>query len=168
MIQLTTHQASQTLRFGEWLGRRLKPGMTIGLDGDLGMGKTWMAKGLVRGIGDYDETLVKSPAFNLVHEYAVARGEMIQQVIHIDFYRLEELESTDFLLFSEYFERPGAIALVEWAGKFLAELVPGYLSVMLSPCAGDDTDCRELVISAVGSGYEELLAELKGYAHADS
>ncbi len=167
MKNVITHQVSETLRLGEWIGRRLAPGMTVGLDGDLGMGKTWMAKGLVKGIGDYDQTLVKSPAFNLVHEYPVARGKAIQQVIHIDFYRLEELGSTDFLLFSEYFERPGAIALVEWARKFLAELVPSYLSVTLSACAGG-ADCREVTIAAVGSGYDALLAELEDYAHAGS
>ncbi len=166
MIHLTTRQASQTMRLGEWIGRRLAPGTTVGLDGDLGMGKTWMAKGLVKGIGDYDETLVKSPAFNLVHEYPVVQGQAIQQVIHIDFYRLEELASTDFLLFSEYFERPGVITLVEWAGKFLAELVPSYLSVTLSACAGRDLDCREVLIGAVGSGYQGIQVELEQYANA--
>ena len=94
-------------------------------------------------------------------------------MIHIDFYRLEELTDTDFLLFSEYFERPGVIALVEWAGKFprrgtngglLAELVESYLSVTLSACAGGDDDCREVLIGAVGSGYEEILGELEDYA----
>ena len=168
MIHLTTHQASETLRLGEWIGRRLTPGMTVGLDGDLGAGKTWMAKGLVRGIGDYDETLVKSPAFNLVHEYPVTRGGAIQPVIHVDFYRLEELTDTDYLLFSEVLERPEAIALVEWASKFLAELVPDYLSVTLTTCDGGEADCRQLALGVVGSGYEALLAELETYAHARS
>ena len=73
MIELTTPQAAETLELGRRIGRRLAPGMPVGLDGDLGAGKTWMAKGLVQGIGDYDETLVKSPAYNLVHEYPVVR-----------------------------------------------------------------------------------------------
>ncbi len=167
MISLTTHEAAETQELGEWIGRRLAPGTTVGLDGDLGAGKTWMAKGLVRGIGDYDETLVKSPAYNLVHEYPVARDGAIQPVIHIDFYRLEELTDTDFMLFSEYFERPEAIALVEWARKFLVELVPDYLSVTLSPCPGGDADCRQISIGVTGSGYEELLVELEAYANAD-
>ena len=165
MIHLTTHQASETLELGKWLGRRLTPGMTIGLDGDLGAGKTWMAKGLVQGIGDFDETLVKSPAFNLVHEYPVARGSTIQPVIHIDFYRLEELGDTDFLLFSEYFERPEAILLVEWANRFLVELAPDYLSITLTAPAGSETDRREIAISVVGAGYDPLLKELATYAH---
>ncbi len=168
MIRLTTHAASETLRLGRWIGRRLKPGATVGLDGDLGAGKTWMAKGLVQGIGGFDPTLVKSPAFNLVHEYPVARGEAVQPVIHIDFYRLETLTATDFLLFVEYFERPEAFVLVEWASRFLAELVPGYLSVTLTGCTGGEEECRQVEITSVGPGYDALLGDLEGYENADS
>ncbi len=169
MIQLISRGPAETLELGKWLGRRLEPGMTVGLDGDLGMGKTWLAKGLVQGIGEYDETLVKSPAFNLVHEYPVPRvGGRTQDVIHIDFYRLDELTQTDALLFAEYFERPGAISLVEWAGKFLAELVSSYLSIQISLCPDGGDRCREIRVDLVGVGYEALLRKAEAYADADS
>lgn len=150
MIRLRTGSAEETLRLGERIGRLLEPGAVVGLDGDLGTGKTWMAKGLVRGIGAFDDELVKSPAYNLVHEYPVARDGGTVPVIHIDFYRLAELSETDRLLFEEYFGHPDRIVIVEWAGRFLAELAPSYLAVELALCAGGDADCREIAVGAVG------------------
>lgn len=167
MVRLTTRDAAQTLELGRWIGRRLAPGSVVGLDGDLGAGKTWMAKGLVRGIGDHDETLVKSPAFNLIHEYPTVRDGTHLSVIHIDFYRLDDLSETDFLLFSEYFERPASIWLVEWARKFLCELAPRYLAIDLSPCVAGDDECRTFAVGAVGGGYGELLEGLRDHAYAD-
>ncbi|HUF78799.1 MAG TPA: tRNA (adenosine(37)-N6)-threonylcarbamoyltransferase complex ATPase subunit type 1 TsaE [Thermoanaerobaculia bacterium] len=162
MIRLRTQSAAETLRLGVRIGRLLLPGSVVGLDGDLGTGKTWMAKGLVRGIGDFDDELVKSPAYNLVHEYAVAREGGALPVVHIDFYRLEELTATDRQLFEEYFGREEAIVIVEWAGRFLAELAPAYLAIGLALCADGDPECRDLSIGAVGDPgrYDRVLREL--------
>lgn len=162
MIRFRTASAEETLRLGERIGRRLAPGSVVGLDGDLGTGKTWMAKGLVRGIGAFDDELVKSPAYNLVHEYPVARDGGVLPVVHIDFYRLGELSATDRLLFEEYFGHPDRIVLVEWAGRFLEELAPSYLAIELGLCADGDPDCREIAIGAAGDPalYEHVLREL--------
>jgi tRNA threonylcarbamoyladenosine biosynthesis protein TsaE len=150
MIRLRTQSADETLSLGERIGRLLAPGSVVGLDGDLGTGKTWLAKGLVRGIGAFDEELVKSPAYNLVHEYRVARDGATLPVVHIDFYRLPELSATDRLLFEEYFGHRDRIVLVEWAGRFLEELAPSYLAIELGLCPDGDADCREIAIGAVG------------------
>lgn len=162
MIRRRTESAEETLRLGERIGRLLEPGAVVGLDGDLGTGKTWMAKGLVRGIGDFDDELVKSPAYNLVHEYPVVRDGGTVPVVHIDFYRLSELSETDRLLFEEYFGHRDRIVIVEWAGRFLAELAPSYLAVELALCAGGGSDRREITVGTVGdpAGYERVLREL--------
>ena len=169
MITLNTAHADETLALGQWIGQRLPVPAVVGLDGDLGTGKTWMAKGLVRGIGDYDDEFVKSPAYNLIHEYRVATATGTVSVFHIDFYRLDALSDTDYLLFSEYLERPDAICLVEWASKFLKHLVPGYLSLTLSLCGLDTPTCRAVQATTVGDAapYHTLLTELPHYAHAD-
>jgi tRNA threonylcarbamoyladenosine biosynthesis protein TsaE len=162
MIRLRTGSAEETLRLGERIGRLLEPGAVVGLDGDLGTGKTWLAKGLVRGIGAFDDELVKSPAYNLVHEYPVTRDGGTVPVVHIDFYRLAELSATDRLLFEEYFGHPDRIVIVEWAARFLAELAPSYLAVELALCAAGGSDCREIAIGAVGDleRYRPVLREL--------
>lgn len=163
MIHVRTKNASETWRLGRWLGERLPLGSVVGLDGDLGTGKTWMAKGIVRGAGDCDDEIVKSPAFNLVHEYRLTTENGPFSVVHIDFYRLDELSDPDFFLFSEYLERPGAICLVEWAEKFLRELVPAFLSVRLSLAAGEGPTHRDVRVSLIGESdlYDVLLEELR-------
>ncbi len=169
MIELRTSNAAETLALGQWIGRRLPVPAVVGLDGDLGVGKTWMAKGLVRGLGDYDDEFVKSPAYNLIHEYRVETTAGALSVFHIDFYRLDTLSDTDFFLFSEYLERPDAVCLIEWASKFLKELTPGYLSITLSLCGLADPTCRRVRAATVGdtAAYDELLTDLPDYAHAD-
>ncbi len=160
MIELTTHSPEDTRALGRRLGAQLPAGTVVGLDGDLGAGKTWLCKGLVEGIGTFDAASVKSPAYNLVHEYPVYRPDgATQLVIHIDFYRLEELSDTDALLFAEYFERRDTIVLVEWARRFLAELVPGFLAVELQTVPGADEQ-RQIRLDTVGDGYDDLLATL--------
>lgn len=165
MIRLRTQSADETLRLGERIGRLLPAGSVVGLDGELGTGKTWLVKGLVDGIGEFDDQLVKSPAYNLVHEYPVVRERRTVPVIHIDFYRLGELSSTDRLLFEEYFGHPGRIVIVEWAGRFLAELAPSFLAVALALCGDGGPDCREIEIGVAGeSGLYEGVLEALGRA----
>lgn len=161
-ITLTTRSPDETFALGRWLGERLEPGMVVGLDGTLGAGKTWLAKGLVAGVADgpVDETLVKSPAYNLVHEYDVPRRGSTQRIVHIDFYRLDTLSDTDFLLMGEVFDQDGALYLVEWAQRFLVDLVPDFLSIIVEPGEGDTT--RTLTLSTVGrpDRYATLLDEV--------
>lgn len=169
MITVHTSDAAETLALGRWIGERLPVSSIVGLDGDLGVGKTWMAKGLVRGIGAYDDAFVKSPAYNLIHEYRVATATQTLSVFHIDFYRLDALSDTDYLLFSEYLERPDAICLIEWASKYLHTLTPSYLSLTLSLCDRAHPACRVVRAATVGptTRYDDLLTALPRYAHAD-
>ena len=170
MITLHTSTAAETLALGQWIGERLPVPAIVGLDGDLGAGKTWMAKGLVRGIGDYDNEFVKSPAYNLIHEYRIPTPTQTVSVFHIDFYRLDALTDTDYLLFSEYLERPDALCLIEWASKFLKDLTPHYLSLTLSLPDLDHPTHRLIQVTPVGESapYNDLLTALSHYAHVDS
>jgi tRNA threonylcarbamoyladenosine biosynthesis protein TsaE len=163
MMVFRTQNASETWRLGRWIGERLPPGAVVGLDGDLGTGKTWMAKGIVKGAGECDDEIVKSPAFNLVHEYRLASEKGPVSVVHVDFYRLDSLSDADFFLFSEYLERPGAICLVEWAEKFLPELAPAYLSIRLSLVDGEGPTVRDIRFSVTGESdaYDVLLEDLR-------
>ncbi len=153
---------SETLALGRYLGERLQPGDAIGLDGPLGSGKTCMAKGLATGLGVTDRVIVKSPAYNLIHEY-VADGA-VRCVFHVDFYRLPALSFSDMLLFEEVFATPDAVFLVEWASKFLLDLVPWYLSITLSM----EKDGRCATIAAAGNKapYDDVIAKISDYAHA--
>lgn len=160
-MTLSTASDRETAALGQRIGRHLTAGATVALVGNLGAGKTWLAKGLVRGVGEYDEELVKSPAFNLVHEYLIPRDGGILPVYHMDFYRLDELNDTDAILFGEYLDNPKAICIVEWADKFLAELVPSHLLIQIAT-SDDDANHRDFRIQKIGNDdrYEAVLKEL--------
>lgn len=157
----------QTLALGRWIGERLPLGSVVGLNGALGAGKTWMAKGIVDGIGDSETSLVKSPAYNLVHEYGGVGNT--PRVFHMDFYRLGALSPSDAMLFGEILDRTDAIHLVEWASRFLSDLIPEFLSVTLSFCKPPESNCRMVCIKPTGEGvrYRDLMQAITCYAHTD-
>jgi tRNA threonylcarbamoyladenosine biosynthesis protein TsaE len=107
-----TRSEEETVAFGERLGRRLAPGSIVLLEGELGAGKTTLAKGIVKGLGAADPEEVASPTFTLIHEY----GDPVR-VYHVDLYRLDDPREAEALGLDEILERK-AVVLVEWGGKF--------------------------------------------------
>ena len=86
------------------------------LIGNLGAGKTTLAKGIVSGLGARGPEEVSSPTFTLIHEYGEGR------VYHIDLYRLDRAEQVATLGLDEIFDRD-AVVLIEWGERF-PELMP--------------------------------------------
>jgi len=165
-MRLQVHSASphETVALGKKIGACLPNGAIVGLVGDLGTGKTCLTKGIVEGIGGCDPRLVKSPAYNLIHEYSPTHAR--NSIYHIDFYRLDKLHASDELLFDEILRRPDVITIVEWADKFLSGLVSHYLSITLSKLP--DQRHRTIDIQVVGSSqmYAALWLQIAGNAHA--
>jgi tRNA threonylcarbamoyladenosine biosynthesis protein TsaE len=107
----------ETFEIGRTLGRGLRPGALILLQGELGLGKTVLARGIAAGLGVAPEE-VSSPSFTLVHEY---RGGRLP-VFHIDLYRVERMEEELPSLGIEDILAGGGVAVVEWG-----ERLPPYL-----------------------------------------
>ena len=101
---------------GADFARKLSSGTVLALVGDLGMGKTHFAKGLLRGLES--EEVVTSPTFALLQEYQGAR----LPVFHFDLYRLESAEEVLRLGWDDYLEEDGVV-IAEWADLF-PELFP--------------------------------------------
>ena len=110
---------------GHRFAEGLRGGEVIGLDGDLGAGKTHFCKGLVAGLGSDDA--VTSPTFALVQEY---RGGRLP-VFHFDWYRLDSAAELDRIGWDEYLDE-GGIVVVEWAGKFPDLLPPTAIRLRFS------------------------------------
>ncbi|MCL2524300.1 MAG: tRNA (adenosine(37)-N6)-threonylcarbamoyltransferase complex ATPase subunit type 1 TsaE [Betaproteobacteria bacterium] len=96
-----------TRRLGELLAPRLAAGLVVYLEGDLGAGKTTLARALIRALGHAGP--VKSPTYSLVEVYVVSS----LYLYHFDFYRFESPEEFFDAGFGEYFNA-GALCLVEW------------------------------------------------------
>lgn len=108
--------AAATAALGHALADCVKPGMAIGLSGDLGAGKTTLARGLLRALGV--EGRIKSPSYSLLELYEVSS----LYLYHFDFYRLVDPEEWHGSGFREHFNSQ-AICLVEWPEK-AAGLLP--------------------------------------------
>ena len=144
----TLAQEADTLALGRTLAVGIVPGMVIYLIGELGAGKTTLARGLLRGLGF--EGKVKSPTFALVEVYELSR----LYLYHFDFYRFigrnhspKEFEETGF---REYFN-PQSVCLVEWPDK-AAGLPAADLRVVLCVDGTDSADSTNSTDSAGSSG----------------
>jgi tRNA threonylcarbamoyladenosine biosynthesis protein TsaE len=102
------------------------------LIGDLGAGKTTLAKGIASALGAARAEDVSSPTFPLIHEY----GEP-PLVYHIDLYRLETIEEVRTLGLDEVLARP-ALVLLEWAERFPQILPVPRREIRLEECGDDE------------------------------
>lgn len=99
-----------TLALGAEIAKILHPGLIVFLSGNLGAGKTTLARGILRGL-DY-QGKVKSPTYNLVELYKISR----LYFYHFDFYRFNDPVEWEEAGFREYFNAE-SICLVEWPEK---------------------------------------------------
>ncbi len=110
-----TESEEETIALGEKLASELPASAVVLLIGQLGAGKTTLAKGIVKGLGAAQPDDVSSPTFTLIHEYSAS-------VYHIDLYRLDTAAQVATLGLDEIFDRP-AVVLIEWGERF-PELMP--------------------------------------------
>ena len=127
-MPLPNEQATEAL--GATLAARLKPGDVVGLKGDLGAGKTTLARAIIRAAAADPDLIVPSPTFTLVEVYDTPRGAYW----HFDLYRLDDPEQVYELGWEEALAE--GIVLLEWPER-LGRLLPKHLSVTLE-LANDD------------------------------
>ena len=145
-IELPTRRA--TVRLGQAIAAELRPGDLLLLDGDLGAGKTFLARAICRALGVPASVAVASPTFTLVHELS-ARLE----VAHADLYRLADPEELGPLGLRER-RGEGAVLLVEWGLPFGDALGGDALMVRLDASAS----VRSAQLAASGPRAKALLA----------
>jgi tRNA threonylcarbamoyladenosine biosynthesis protein TsaE len=150
VLDIVSHSLAQTQRLGTRLGKLLRGGELLLLDGDLGTGKTTLTQGIAEGLGVQE--VVSSPTFTLLKEYT---GRL--PLYHFDLYRLEDPREVLDLGFEEYFESSG-VCVVEWAQKAEALWPTEHLRIRLKMVS--DTK-RGLVFTGLGAWYSELLLEFR-------
>ena len=124
LISFKTQTAEDTIGLGKKIGRFLKKGDCIALEGTLAAGKTTITKGIAESLG-IAET-VSSPTFTIVSEY---EGNL--HLYHIDVYRLDSEE--DFIdLGAEEMLYGSGVCIIEWSEKVRKALPKKTITISLS------------------------------------
>jgi len=116
LIILSSPHVRRTIAIGRAIGRAAPSGSVIALRGDLGAGKTTLAKGVAQGLGITEPII--SPTYTIIAEY---QGRL--HLVHIDAYRL--LDEDEFVQTGgeELLGLPGSLSLIEWSER-VAKILP--------------------------------------------
>jgi tRNA threonylcarbamoyladenosine biosynthesis protein TsaE len=127
-----TRSEDETIAAGREIAARLRAPALVLLIGELGAGKTTLAKGIVSGLGAAPVEDVSSPTFTLIHEYG-----RDPKVYHIDLYRLDRLPELETLGLDDLWDQR-AIVLIEWGEKFTTELPRDRVEVHLEHAGSEE------------------------------
>ena len=156
-MEILIHSEEEMLKLGAALASILDDGDVVYLLGELGVGKTTLARGMVKSLGYAGH--VTSPTFTIMNIYSSR-----PPVYHFDFYRLQSGEIEDLGL-EDYLQRPG-ISIIEWpqAGE---ELLPREgIQVEINLCENDYERERIVRIGAQGPEYIQKLERLMSIVHS--
>lgn len=151
MLTCVTHSPEETAHLAGTIGKIIREGTVICLDGELGVGKTLFVRALAHTLGV--ESDVTSPTFNLMNIYEAACP-----IVHFDLYRITSEEELEDIGFYEYAEATEGIVLIEWAEKFPDAMPADHLSVRIEALNDEE---RQFTFVAKGKKSRALLEELK-------
>jgi tRNA threonylcarbamoyladenosine biosynthesis protein TsaE len=130
------------IRWGEAIGRTAAAPLVLTLSGDLGSGKTTLARAIARGAGVTGA--IPSPTYNLLFRYPTGRDF---DLVHVDLYRLDREEDVWELGWSEL-PAENEIVLIEWPARAQGVLPSPRWEISLTEA--DDTSLRRVVLNPVG------------------
>lgn len=142
-LRIISESEQSTLEAGQRLAEGISEPAVILLFGELGAGKTLLTKGIAKGLGLEDISLVHSPSFSLVNEYSIPH----HTIFHIDLYRLNTARDHYSIGLEEILDS-GEYVVIEWAEKILFP-VTNPIRITISVI---ENDAREIVID---EGEEE-------------
>lgn len=159
-IELRSPRVEYTHALGATLGKIVRGGDVLALQGDLGAGKTNFVQGLARGLDIIED--VNSPTFILANEYTGGRLPLY----HIDAYRIEHAAQAEGFGLDDYLNGEG-VTVVEWAERVRAALPRDILWIQFDYVSESE---RHLQANAYGPRAGELLLQWKtelGHAARD-
>lgn len=122
--------------FGARIASRLNPGDVVALSGDLGAGKSTLARAILAALGHEGE--VPSPTFTIIETYDATMMRI--PAVHADFYRLENPHEAEEIGLDDY--REGAVLLAEWPDK-----AGGF---------AHEAQCLSITLEIVGQGRRAI------------
>lgn len=148
MIKIECQNEAATVELGKKLAGLLGPGDFIGLDGDLGAGKTFLSQTIIRSLGVTE--YVTSPSYTIVNEYG--------NIYHFDVYRINDIDEMYEIGYEEYFYSDG-ICLVEWASMIEPLIPPEHFKIHIQH--GDTFTTRLITLTGSTPELEKRLEALK-------
>ncbi|MCP4132551.1 MAG: tRNA (adenosine(37)-N6)-threonylcarbamoyltransferase complex ATPase subunit type 1 TsaE [bacterium] len=138
--EIITRSEEETFFLAQKIGKDAAPGSLFALFGDLGTGKTIIAKGIAAGMGITED--ITSPTFTLMEVY---KGPLT--LYHFDLYRIESDLEFDNLFFEEYWEDEG-VSVIEWPEKAGTRLPGDTTKIKIDYI---DENSRRIVIEYPGT-----------------
>jgi tRNA threonylcarbamoyladenosine biosynthesis protein TsaE len=126
-LEVITDSPAETAAIGKALAGCLRDGDVVLLHGDLGAGKTTLAKGIASALGIED--IVSSPSFSLVNEYDTGITTAVTRLYHLDLYRLRSEDDLASIGFDDFMSPADGITLVEWPERAASVLPDRFLLV---------------------------------------
>ena len=124
MLARSSSNETHTAEIAEDIAIALRVGDTILLSGDLGAGKTTLARTIIRTIANNMQLEVPSPTYTICHSY-----EARFSILHMDLYRLQDMEELDELGWEEGLET--GIALIEWPENCFQDIPDGAIKITI-------------------------------------
>ncbi|WP_295437473.1 tRNA (adenosine(37)-N6)-threonylcarbamoyltransferase complex ATPase subunit type 1 TsaE [uncultured Thiodictyon sp.] len=148
-MEILLPDADSQTAFGARLAVALPAQFVIYLHGDLGTGKTTLARGILRGLGH--QGAARSPTYTLIEPYEIGP----RRVYHLDLYRLADPEELEYLGLRDLLG-DAALWLVEWPERGAGLLPAADLSVGIEYLS----EGRKLTLSPQGEAGEGLIEGL--------
>ena len=164
-LQLTTASEEETRQLGRDIAMALNHGVTH-LKGDLGSGKSVLARAMIRQLCDDGTLEVPSPTFSLVQSYAASARYGGGEVIHADLYRISDPSECGELGLAS--PEPDALVIVEWPENGAGELAPADIEITIREQAQDQPESRFIEITGEGKAVAVIGRSLAIRAFLDA
>lgn len=151
---IKTKSAEETFQLGLALGKNISEPCIIGLQGDLGAGKTAFIQGLARGLGVPEQYRITSPSYTIINQYP---GRLA--FFHVDLYRVEDPEEIEQTGLAEILSQQHVTA-VEWAEHLPDEAPKPDIVILIST---QSADTRKFRMFFYGPRFLNLVENLKKF-----
>lgn len=131
---IITSSREDSEKFGEAFARALPVGSVVAMYGDLGAGKTVIARGFARGLGISEA--VSSPTYTIVQEYDIPGSS--RRFYHLDLYRIADENAALGFGVDEFLSDPDAWTLLEWPSRIQGILPPEVITLSIEKLSEDE------------------------------
>lgn len=130
-----------TMKFAYDLAKNAKPGDIYCLEGELGVGKTVIAKGMGKFFSIKEN--LTSPTFTILKTYDV-KNKLIKKIHHFDLYRIKNIDELYNIGFDEYIGDKSSISIIEWP-EVAYELLPKNIKIIKISKTNNNENSREII-----------------------